>query len=56
MERINEYITRWVGGRAPTEIAALTAGAIVIAVVPGALMVWLAWRFLRTRKLAYLRP
>ena len=57
MERINAYIARWTEGRAPAEFAALAVGAIVIAVVPGALTVWLAWRFVRPRNTAaHLRP
>jgi hypothetical protein len=56
MERIREHLTKWTEGRSPAEVAALVAGAIAIAVVPGALVVWLGWRVLRTRGLAYLRP
>ena len=56
MERIKECVTRWTEGRGPAEIAALIAGAIVIAVVPGGLMVLLAWRLLRARNTALLRP
>lgn len=56
MERIKERVTKWTEGRAPAEIAALTASVIVIAVVPGAWVVWLAWRFLRRRNAASLRP
>ena len=47
MARIKQYVTRWTESRPPSEIVVLVAGAIVIAVVPGALMVWLAWRGLR---------
>ncbi len=50
MERIKNYVARWADGRTPMEFAALIAGATVIAIVPGALVLWLAWRFLRTRK------
>ena len=49
MARIKRYFTRWTETRPPAEIAVLVAGAIVIAVVPGGLMIWLAWRGLRTR-------
>jgi hypothetical protein len=49
MARIKRYFTRWTETRPPAEIALLVAGAIVIAVVPGGLMIWLAWRGLRTR-------
>jgi hypothetical protein len=49
MEQIRTYLatrTRyWTVG----DLARLGAAAIVIAVVPGALMVWIAWRFLRPR-------
>jgi hypothetical protein len=49
MERIKRQITRWAEGRAPAEIAARAAGAVVIAVVPGALAVWVAYRLIRAR-------
>ena len=49
MARIKAYIAGWTESRPPAEIVVLVAGAIVIAVVPGALMVWLAWRGLRAR-------
>ena len=51
MARIKAYIVGWTESRPAGEIAALVAGAIVIAVVPGGLMVWLAWRGLRARGL-----
>ena len=44
MDRIRRQITRWVDGRPPAELAARAAGVVVIAVVPGALAVWLASR------------
>lgn len=49
MERIRRQITRWADGRSPAELAGLAAGAIVIAVVPGAFTVWLAYRIIRAR-------
>lgn len=49
MHRIREYVVGWTGRWTRAEIAALAAGGIVIAVVPGALMAWLAWRLLRGR-------
>jgi hypothetical protein len=50
MVRIREFFCRWTGRWTPTELAAFAAGVIVIAVVPGALMAWLAWRLLRARR------
>jgi len=52
MERIRQQITRWVDGRPPAELAARAAGAVVIAVVPGAFAVWLAYRLIRTARAA----
>jgi multidrug efflux pump subunit AcrB len=49
MEWIRECVARWIEGRTPAEIAATAAGAIAIAVVPGSLVLWLAWRLLRPR-------
>jgi hypothetical protein len=52
MERIRQQITRWMDGRPPAELAARAAGVVVIAVVPGALAVWLAYRLIRTARAA----
>ena len=49
MERIKRQITRWADGRPPAELAARAAGAVAIAVVPGALAVWIAYRLIRAR-------
>ena len=49
MAKIKAYLAGWTGHRTPAEVAAFAAGAIVIAVVPGALIAWLAWRLLRAR-------
>jgi hypothetical protein len=49
MAKIKAYLAGWTGRRAPAELAAFAAGAIVIAVVPGALIAWLTWRLLRAR-------
>jgi hypothetical protein len=50
MERIKRQITRWVEGRPPAELAARAAGVVVIAVVPGALALWLAYRIIRSAR------
>jgi hypothetical protein len=52
MERIRQQITRWVDGRPPAELAVRAAGVIVIAIVPGALTVWLAYQLIRTARTA----
>ena len=49
MERIRERAARWIRRWAPAEFATFAVGAIVIAVVPGALTIWIAWRLLRAR-------
>jgi molecular chaperone DnaK (HSP70) len=49
MERIRQEITRWAEGRSATELAARAAGVVVIAVVPGALAAWVAYRLIRAR-------
>jgi hypothetical protein len=49
MARFKRQIAKWTEGRAPADLAAQAAGAIVIAVVPGALVVWLAYRIVRSR-------
>jgi hypothetical protein len=49
MDRIRREITRWAQGREPAELAARAAGVVVIAVVPGALAVWIAYRLIRAR-------
>lgn len=49
MEKLQELVVGWARRLAPAELAALAAAAIVIAVVPGALTAWIAWRLLRTR-------
>lgn len=52
MRRIKEYVgyvIGWTGRLTRAELASLAAGAVVLAVVPGALVAWLAWRLLRTR-------
>jgi hypothetical protein len=46
MDRIKRQITRWVDGRPPAELAVRAAGVVVIAVVPGALAVWLAYQLI----------
>ena len=51
MDRIREQITRWLDGRPPAELAARAAAAVVIAVVPGAFTVWLAYRLIRTARI-----
>ena len=56
MERIRGWVMSWTSGRGPAEIAAWAAWAIVMAVVPGALTVWIAWRLLRQRYAAQLWP
>jgi hypothetical protein len=43
---LKEYAKRWTK-RTPAQRAAWAVRAIVIAVVPGALWIWLAWYFLR---------
>jgi hypothetical protein len=53
MDRIKRQISQWVEGRPPAELAARAAGAIVIAVVPGALAVWVAYRLIRTARAAW---
>jgi hypothetical protein len=53
MDRIRQQITRWVDGRPPAELAVRAAGAVVIAVVPGALAVWVAYRLIRTARAAW---
>jgi hypothetical protein len=52
MERIKRHLARWADGRPPAELAARAAGVVVIAVVPGAFAVWLAYRILRGRVLS----
>jgi hypothetical protein len=52
MERIKRQIARWAEGRPPAELAARAAGAVAIAVVPGALAVWIAYRLIRTVRTA----
>jgi hypothetical protein len=47
MGRLRHNITKWTQGRAPGAIAARAAGVIVIAVVPGALVAWIAYRVIR---------
>ena len=47
MGRLRHNITKWTEGRAPGAIAARAAGVIVIAVVPGALVAWIAYRVIR---------
>jgi len=49
MARLQRQIAKWAEGRGPAELAAHAAGAIVIAVVPGALVAWLAYRIVRSR-------
>jgi hypothetical protein len=49
MARIKRQITGWLEGRPPAELAARAAGVVVIAVVPGALAAWIAYRLIRTR-------
>jgi len=49
MERIKRQITRWIEGRSRAELAAHAAGVVVIAVVPGALAAWVAYRLIRAR-------
>ena len=50
MDRIKRQITRWVDGRPTAELAARAAGAVAIAVVPGALAVWIAYRLIRSAR------
>ena len=47
MRRLKHKITKWTHGRAKGQIAARAAGVIVIAVVPGALVAWIAYRVIR---------
>jgi len=47
MGRLKHNIAKWTQGRARGQIAARAAGVIVIAVVPGALVAWLAYRVIR---------
>jgi len=47
MERLKHNFTKWTRGRAKGQIAARAAGVIVIAVVPGALVAWIAYRLIR---------
>jgi hypothetical protein len=49
MDRIKQQITRWAEGRSTAELAAHAAGVVVIAVVPGALAAWIAYRLIRAR-------
>ena len=49
MNRIRQQIAKWAQLEAGASPAARVAGAIAIAVVPGAWAVWLAWRLLRMR-------
>jgi len=53
MERIRQQIARWAEGRSTAELAAHAAGAVAIAVVPGALAVWVAYRLIRTARAAW---
>jgi hypothetical protein len=53
MERIKRRVAKWTEGRAPAELAARAVGVVAIAVVPGAWVVWFAWRLLRPRNGAY---
>ena len=57
MSSLCRYLTRWPEGRA-TEIVAQVAGVVVIALVPGAFAVWVAYRLasaLRTRSCGFVR-
>jgi hypothetical protein len=49
MARIKRQITDWLEGRPPAELAARAAGVVVIAVVPGALAAYIAYRLIRAR-------
>jgi len=53
MERIRRELARWADGRPPAELAVRAAGAVAIAVVPGALAVWVAYRLIRTARAAW---
>lgn len=48
MDRIKRQLGLW-ADMPPAELAARAAGVVVIAVVPGALAVWLAYRLIRAR-------
>jgi len=48
MERIRQELARWTEGP-PAAIAFRAASALVIAVVPGAFAVWVAYRIIRAR-------
>jgi hypothetical protein len=48
MEHIRRHLARW-AELPPATLAARAAGAVVIAVVPGALAVWVAYRLIRSR-------
>jgi hypothetical protein len=48
MERIRQELARWTEGP-PALLAFRAAGALVIAIVPGAFTVWLAYRIIRAR-------
>lgn len=48
MERIRRHLERW-AAVPPATLAARAAGALVIAFVPGAFTVWLAYRLIRAR-------
>lgn len=52
MSRIRKRIATWTGRWTRADLAALVGGVIVIAVVPGGLVAWIAWRFLRARAAA----
>jgi hypothetical protein len=52
---MSRYIARWTKGRTPAQLAASAARAIVIAVVPGVLWIWLAWCLVRELNKARVR-
>jgi hypothetical protein len=52
MSRIRQRIATWIGRWTRADLAAFAGGVIVIAVVPGGLVAWIAWRFLRGRAAA----
>ena len=52
MQALKEYIGSRIGISGSGGLASLWIGAVVIAIVPGAGILWLIWCFLRTRNIA----